>query len=72
MSYPRAGLHPGCCEACGQELPYPSWRAELLDRAPGIVAAGGPGSHFWRNEFVKEFGREPWIELRVIQGGSAA
>ncbi len=52
---------------CGQRLSYPSWRAELLDRAPAIVAAGGVGAEWWR----EEFGREPLPILRVIKGGAA-
>jgi hypothetical protein len=66
-----SALTPGCCASCGQRLPYASWRAELLDRAPAIVARGGPGSDWWRRKFVAEFGREPVVELRIIDGGRA-
>jgi hypothetical protein len=47
------------------------WRAELIERAPAIVASGKHGSHWWRDEYVKEFGREPPQPLRLIQGGKA-
>ena len=35
------------------------WRAELLERAPGIVAEGHVMADWWRREFRKEFGRDP-------------
>lgn len=47
--------------------PDPEWRAELLDRAPSIVARAMHSSsagarvaaEWWRREFVAEFGRDP-------------
>jgi len=62
---------PGYCQSCGQQLPYASWRAELLDRAPAIVAEGGPGSDWWRREYIAEIGRDPAFQLELIQGGKA-
>lgn len=67
-------MHNGkrpCCPACGQDLPYPSWRAELLDRVPNIVARGGIGASWWRAQYVEEFGREPIVKLHVISGGKS-
>lgn len=72
---------PGNCPCCGQELPYSSWRAELLDRVPGIIerARANPdqiglqiAAEWWRDAFAAEFGREPILSLRVIEGGRAA
>ena len=69
---------PGNCPTCGEPLPYSSWRAELLDRAPEIVAAAERpdatpaeqgAAEVWRQYYVEEFGREPNVTLQVIQGG---
>lgn len=47
--------------------PDPEWRAELLERAPSIIARGlssnssmaRTAAEWWHREFVAEFGREP-------------
>jgi hypothetical protein len=47
-----------------------AWRAELLERAGGLVAEGHPMAHWWAREYRAEFGHEPGTPpCRLIQGG---